>query len=202
MSNEPSNRKGRHLDKNLSRRSLLKGAVASGAVAAVSPFFISRSLASSGEVNVFAWGDYVQQNMIDAFEKSTGIKINLSTYGSNEEVQSKLKAAGGKGFDVIFPSVDTRPEYDDGDLLSVIDESRIKVDQIESAIWRSSLKLGAAKRGKRYLIPFNWGTEGITYDSSVHSINAGALSYADLWGDNLDGKVAGRQKSLIIALAI
>jgi spermidine/putrescine transport system substrate-binding protein len=145
---------------------------------------------------------YIKPNIIEAFEKKTGIKINLSTYGSNEEVQSKLRAAGGKGFDLIFPSVDTRPEYDDGDLLQAVDESRIKLDQIDSSIWRSSLKLGASRRGKRYLIPFDWGTEGITYDSSVHSFNPGELSYGDMWVDGLDGKVAGRQKSIVITLAI
>ncbi len=188
--------------KEFSRRTLLKGAAAAGGIAVTMPFIIRQSLASSGEINVFAWGDYIQDNIIDAFEKKTGIKVNLTTFGSNEEQQSKLRAAGGKGFDLIFPSVDTRPEYDEGDLLQVIDESRVKVDQIESAMWRSSLSLGAARRGKRYLIPFDWGTEGITYDSSVHSFKQGELSYGDLWVDGLDGKVAGRQKSLIITLAI
>ncbi len=188
--------------KEFSRRTLLKGAAAAGGIAVTMPFIIRQSLASSGEINVFAWGDYIQDNIIDAFEKKTGIKVNLTTFGSNEEQQSKLRAAGGKGFDLIFPSVDTRPEYDEGDLLQVIDESRVKVDRIESAMWRSSLSLGAARRGKRYLIPFDWGTEGITYDSSVHSFKQGELSYGDLWVDGLDGKVAGRQKSIIITLAI
>lgn len=202
MSKEPSSQITRIAGKEFNRRTFLKGAVAGGTLAAISPFIIRQSMASSGEVNVFAWGDYVKQNMIDAFEKETGIKINLSTYGSNEELQSKLKASGGKGFDLVFPSVDTRPEFDEGNLLSEIDESKLKVDQIEAAVWRSSVKLGAAKRGKRFLIPFNWGTEGMTYDSSVHSFESGELSYGDLWNDGLDGKVAGRQKSLIITLAI
>jgi len=196
-----SNRMTQIAVKKFNRRALLK-AVAAGGVAATMPFIIRQSLASSGEVNVFAWGDYIKPNIIEAFEKKTGIKINLSTYGSNEEVQSKLRAAGGKGFDLIFPSVDTRPEYDDGDLLQAVDESRIKLDQIDSSIWRSSLKLGASRRGKRYLIPFDWGTEGITYDSSVHSFKPGELSYGDMWVDGLDGKVAGRQKSIVITLAI
>lgn len=187
--------------KKFNRRTLLKGAAVVGA-AATMPFIMRQPLASSGEVNVFAWGDYIQDNIKDAFEKKTGIKVNLTTFGSNEEAQSKLRAAGGKGFDLIFPSVDTRPEYDEGELLQVIDESRVKVDQINPAMWRSSLSLGAARRGKRYLIPFDWGTEGITYDSSVHSFKPGELSYGDLWADGLDGKVAGRQKSIIITLAI
>ena len=187
--------------KKFNRRTLLKGAVAGGALA-TTPFFIRDSLASSGEVNVFAWGDYIKDNISGAFEKKTGIKINLSTFGSNEELQSKLKASGGKGFDLVFPSVDTRPEFDDGNLLAEIDESKVKVDQIEPAVWRSSLSLGAARRGKRFLVPYDWGTEGMTYDSSVHSFKPGELSYGHMWEDGLDGKVAGRQKSLVITLAI
>ncbi len=189
------------MSKSVTRRKLLKG-LAAGAIAAASPLIIRQPLASSGEVNVFAWGDYIQDNMKKAFEKETGIKINLSTYGSNEEAQNKLRAAGGRGFDLIFPSVDTRPNYDEGKLLSEIDESRVKIDQIQSALWRSSVRLGAAKRGKRHLIPFNWGTEGMTFDSSVHGLKPREVSYGDLWGNGLEGKVAVRQKSMIIALAL
>lgn len=190
------------VEKTLNRRTILKG-VAGSTFIASSPLFIGRSLAaSSGEVNVFTWGDYIKSNIIEAFESSTGIKLNLSTYGSNEELQSKLKASGGKGFDLVFPSVDTRPEFDEGNLLAEIDESKLKVDQIEPAIWRSSVQLGAARRGKRYLVPYNWGTEGITYDSTVHDFKLGELSYGHLWEKGLDGKVAGRQKSMLISLAI
>lgn len=186
----------------VSRRQILKGAAAAGIVSVVGPFISRSALASSGEVNVFAWGDYVKPNIIAAFEKESGVKVNLSTFGSNEEAQNKLRAAGGKGFDVIFPSVDTRPEYDKDNLLQPIDESRLKVDQILPSLWRSSIRLGAVKRGTRYLIPFDWGTEGITYDSSVFSFAPGQLSYGDLWRDGLTGKVAARQKSILITLAI
>ncbi len=184
------------------RRSLLQSAAAIATVSLAAPFIAKRALSASGQVNVFAWGDYVQPNIVEAFEKASGIKVNVSTFGSNEEAQNKLRAAGGKGFDIIFPSVDTRPDYDDGDLLQPIDESRVKVERIEPALWRSSVKLGAVKRGTRYLIPFDWGTEGMTYDSSVHSFGSGGVSYGDLWKDGLDGKVAGRQKSLLITVAI
>jgi spermidine/putrescine transport system substrate-binding protein len=188
--------------RDFTRRSLLKKGAALGALAATGPFIVRTSLASSGEVKVFAWGDYIQPNIAEAFEKATGIKVNVSTFGSNEEAQNKLRAAGGKGFDLIFPSVDTRPDYDDGDLLQPIDESKLKVDRIQPALWRSSVSLGAVKRGTRYLVPFDWGTEGITYDSSVHSFGTGEVSYGDLWKDGLAGKVAGRQKSLLITIAL
>ncbi|MHA1599710.1 MAG: extracellular solute-binding protein [Alphaproteobacteria bacterium] len=184
------------------RRTVLQSAVAGATIGLAAPFIAKRALSSSGEVNVYAWGDYIKPNIVEAFEKASGIKVNVSTFGSNEEAQNKLRAAGGKGFDLIFPSVDTRPDYDDGDLLQPIDEAKVKTDLIQSALWRSSVKLGAVKRGTRYLVPFDWGTEGMTYDSSVHSFGDGGVSYGDLWKDGLDGKVAGRQKSLLITVAI
>jgi spermidine/putrescine transport system substrate-binding protein len=184
---------------SLSRR----GVLTIGVAALATPLIARRTLASSGEVNVFAWGDYFADGKItDAFTAATGIKVNVSTYGSNEEAASKLRAAGGKGFDILFPSVDTRPNYDDGNLLAEIDETRLKVERIEPALWRSSLELGAAHRGKRYLVPFDWGTEGITWDSSVIAIAPGELSYGNLWADGMTGKVAMRQKSVLVSLAI
>ncbi|MBL3569330.1 spermidine/putrescine ABC transporter substrate-binding protein [Rhodovulum sulfidophilum] len=184
---------------SLSRRAVL----ATGAAALAAPLIARRALASSGEVNVFAWGDYFQNGEIPAaFTDATGIKVNVSTYGSNEEAASKLRAAGGKGFDILFPSIDTRPNYDEGGLLAEIDESRLKVERIQPALWRSSLELGAAHRGKRYLVPFDWGTEGITWDSSALDIAPGELSYGHLWADGLAGKVAMRQKSVLTSLAI
>ncbi len=188
--------------RDFTRRSLLKKGAALGALAATGPFFIRSSLAASGVVKVFAWGDYIMPNIVEAFEKASGIKVDVSTFGSNEEATSKLRAAGGKGWDLIFPSVDARPDYDDGNLLQPIDESKIKVDRIQPALWRSSVKLGAAKRGTRFLVPFDWGTEGITYDSSVHSFGSDGVSYGDLWKDGLTGKVAGRQKSLLMTIAL
>jgi spermidine/putrescine transport system substrate-binding protein len=99
-------------DDMISRRLLLKGTATAGSVLfAPAVLRATDALASAGQVNVFAWGDYIQQNQIDKFEGDTGIKISLSTYGSNDEALQKLKASGGKGFDVIFPSITTGPMY-------------------------------------------------------------------------------------------
>ncbi len=55
-------------------------------------------------INVFAWGDILDPNVVAEFEKSTGIKVNLNFYASNEEMIVKLKATGGEGYDLIVPS--------------------------------------------------------------------------------------------------
>lgn len=190
---------------SISRRTLIKNS-ALGAAVLAAPAIISRSsLASSGSINVFAWGDYIQDNMIKKFEGDTGIKINLSTYGSNEEAEQKLKAAGGKGFDVIFPSVTNVPNYtraEGGSLLQPLDESKLKISSVIPSMYRDSSKLGAIYRGERYGLPFNWGTEAITLDSSIHKMSDADVSYGDLWASGLDGKVAFRQKSVLMGVAI
>lgn len=62
-------------------------------------------LASSRTVKAFAWGDNVQPSIAEAFEASTGIKLELTTFGSNDEAKSTMRANGGKGFDIVFPSI-------------------------------------------------------------------------------------------------
>ncbi|KZL18873.1 Spermidine/putrescine-binding periplasmic protein precursor [Pseudovibrio axinellae] len=187
----------------ISRRSVLKGtAAASAAVAAPAILKASDALASSGQVNVFAWGDYIKDNMIKKFEGDTGIKINLSTFGSNDEAEQKLKAAGGKGFDVIFPSITNGANYYPDGLLAPLDENKLKVDAIVPSMMRDSVKLGGTYRGKRMLLPFDWGTEAITFDSTVFALSDDEVSFGSLWTPEAKGKAAFRQKSAIMGTGL
>lgn len=187
----------------LSRRSVLKGAAA--AIAAPAVLRAQDALSSSGQVNVFAWGNYIQDNMIAKFRTDTGIAINLSTFGSNDEAEQKFKAAGGRGFDVIFPSVTNIPNYrGDGDnfMLAPIDESRVNMDKIIASMIRDSIQLGAVQRGKRLGLPFDWGTEAVTFNSSVLPLSDDEISFGSLWGEGLEGKAAFRQKSIIMGTGL
>ncbi len=189
-----------------SRRSFLKKSAVVAAAAATGPWIVN-SLAASHQVNVFAWVDYVNQDMIDGFEKETGIKVNLTTFGSNDEAEQKTKAAGGKGWDVIFPSVTNRANYEDpnapgGIWLEPIDEKRANLKAIIPSFLRDSIALGAVYRGKRYLIPFDWGTEGITFNSKVLNLKDKEISFGDLWLSEVKGKVAFRQKSVIMGTGL
>ncbi len=57
-----------------------------------------------GELNFFNWTEYMPQSVLDAFTKEYGIKINYTTYSSNEEMLAKIES-GEKGmYDLIIPS--------------------------------------------------------------------------------------------------
>ena len=78
------------------RRRILKGAAALGATAAVGPWIVSpQALASSGELNVLMWSDYLPDSWKAAFESETGITLNHTGIGSNEEIINQMKASGG-----------------------------------------------------------------------------------------------------------
>jgi spermidine/putrescine transport system substrate-binding protein len=189
---------------SVTRRSLLKSSAAATAVAIAAPAILRAhdALASSGQVDVYAWGDYIKENMIQKFEGDTGIKVNLSTYGSNDEAENKLRAAGGKGFDVIFPSITNGPNYYPDSLLAPLDESKVKMDNIIPSMVRDSFNLGATYRGKRYLLPFDWGTEAITFNSEKMPMSDAEVSFGSLWVPEAKGASAFRQKSVIMGVAI
>ncbi len=55
------------------------------------------------EVNVYNWGEYIDESIFSDFEKETGIRVNYTTFSSNETMYSVLKT-GGSNYDVIIPS--------------------------------------------------------------------------------------------------
>ncbi len=190
---------------NLGRRNFIKKActfAAAGAAMPFAPAIVRNAGASSGNLVLYSWSDYIHQEMLDAFTKETGIKVTLATYGSNDEVLNKLRAAKGSGFDIVMPSVTYGPQwYKHGTLLQPLDESRINVDGCDPVMYEASAKRGGVHRRKRYLIPFNWGTEAITFNTE--KVNPkGQPSYGDLWNPEYKGNVACRAHSGLIGIGL
>lgn len=60
--------------------------------------------ADSKTLNVYAWGGYLPEASLKAFEKQEGVTINYSTFENNESMYTKLKLLKGSGYDVVFAS--------------------------------------------------------------------------------------------------
>ena len=63
-----------------------------GLLAAVFSLSLAGAARGAGELNLFAWSEYVPQEVIDGFTRESGVKVNYETYASNEEMVSKLLA--------------------------------------------------------------------------------------------------------------
>ena len=77
------------------------------------------------EVNVLLWSDYCPPGFLKSFKEKTGITVNFTGIGSNEEIINKMKATKGKGFDVCSPTNMRSLQWEPLGLLQPIDYGRI-----------------------------------------------------------------------------
>ena len=185
------------------RRSILKGAAATAGLTLAAPF-VSKTYAqgSSGQVNIFAWAGYLNDEILAAFEQATGIKANYTPYGTNDELLNQLRANNGAGFDIIWPTVDRVPNYVEFGLVQPIDESKVEVERCLPSAWTNSANLGAVVDGQRYQVPADWGTEALAFDSDRQPLEYGAASYGDIWKPENAGKATVRGHSSLVGLGL
>ncbi|HMB77697.1 MAG TPA: twin-arginine translocation signal domain-containing protein, partial [Kiloniellaceae bacterium] len=144
--------------RQVSRRSLLKSAAVAGAVAGMGPWYIKKTMAAA-ELNVMMWSDYLPQEFLDAFKEETGITINHTGIGSNEEILNKMKATKGRGFDLISPTGMRALQWEPLGVLQPFDMDRIPTDRLTPsmlAVGYDDLDFGG--KGSHW-VPQLWGTE-------------------------------------------
>ncbi len=87
-------------------------------------------------------------------------------------------------------------------LLAAIDETKVNMDNIIPSMVRDSIQLGAVQDGKRVALPFNWGTEAITFNSKEVPLADADVSFGSLFAPGLDKKAAFRQKSVLMGAGL
>ena len=88
-----------------SRRKFIKSTAATAGLITLAPYGFVRNTWAASEVNVLAFGGYEEPGMLDAFEKSSGIKVNLKIHdGSDEEMVALIKSSAPGTFDLITPT--------------------------------------------------------------------------------------------------
>ena len=136
---------------------------------------------SAGEVNVYNWGEYIDEGIFRDFERETGIKINYSEYQTNEEMYS-LISMSATNMDVVIPSDYMVARLIGEGLLEELDFSNIpNYSLIDNAY--KNLEYDPAGR---YSVAYMTGTVGLIYNS--------AMIHGDIssWGALFDGSHAGQ----------
>ena len=182
-----------------SRRLLLKHAASAGALAAAGPWVVKDAFSSSGELDVLCWTGYLPDAFLKDFEKSTGIKTNYKTLGSNEELINKMKASKGRGYDVITPTVHRMGQWIDLNLTQPWDLNKIpNLKNVEATFFKPSEAWTWG--GGQHHLPHIWGTEAIAYRTDLFQTEYGKLSFGDLWLPDVKGSVQGRPHSLMAGI--
>ncbi|MFT4219107.1 MAG: spermidine/putrescine ABC transporter substrate-binding protein [Microbacterium sp.] len=159
--------------RELSRRRFLSlGALAGGAAflaACSSSASTKPSTAATGgtledSLSIYSWGDYDAPDVLTAFTDELGPKITMDSFGSNEELISKLVAAKGTaGYDIIVPTGVFIPQMIENGLLLPLNKDLIpNISEVDPAY------LGREwDPENEYSICKAWGTTGFVYDKTV-----------------------------------
>ena len=187
-----------------SRRQVLKSALAIGAVGALAPVFSRNAFSSSGEVNWFTWEDYAPTPLVEKFTADTGIKLNITTFSSNEDCLNKLKAAsGGTGWDLASPSIGWISSHVDSGNLGALDPAKApNISNLFPSMMEQSASLGAQRDGKWYALPYDWGTEALAWNTDEVTLEYGKASFGDLWAPEHKGKMVTRQRSSMLVTGL
>ena len=115
-----------------------------------------------GQVNVYNWSDYIDPAQLRDFAKQTGIKVNYTTYDSNEILDAKLRS-GQSGYDIVVPTASPFfVRQIAAKLYQPLDKARLKnyryLDPDTMAL------LAKYDTNNTFGIPWMWGTIGIGYN--------------------------------------
>ena len=141
-------------------------------------------------LNVYNWGQYIadgsdeSMDIIRAFEERyPHIKVNYSTYDTNESMYSKL-SNGGITVDVIIPSDYMIARLIQEDMLLELDFDNIPNYQYIDETFRDT----AYDPENKYSVPYTWGSVGIIYNTKYVD-EADVIGWELLWNETYKDKI-------------
>ena len=109
---------------------------------------------------VYNWGEYTGENLLNDFEAKTGAKVVMENFDSNEQMY--IKVANGETYDVLVPSDYMIQRLIGEDYLQKLDKTKLDcMDKLCEDV------IGLPyDPNNDYSIPYFWGTVGIVYDKN------------------------------------
>lgn len=131
---------------------------------------------------VFNWGEYIDESVIEKFEKEFGVRVVYDVFTTNEDMYVKL-TSGGSHYDVVIPS--------DYMIKRLIDEGRLEKINFDNIPNMKYIEpwfkgLGYDPTGE-YSVPYMWGTFGILYNKTM--VDESVTSWRILWDKKYEKQI-------------
>jgi spermidine/putrescine transport system substrate-binding protein len=139
---------------------------------------------AEGTLNIYNWGNYTNPEMIEKFEKQYDIEVTLDGYDSNETMLAKVKE-GGSGYDIVVP----------GDYMVAIMVGEGLLAEINASEMENFKNLDPNwvdvywDPGRKYSVPYQWGTTSFTVDSAVYGGDIDTLEVVFNPPEELKGRI-------------
>lgn len=126
-------------------------------------------------VNVYIWGGEIPKKVLHQFERETGIRVNFSTYDSNETMYAKLKASRTNRYDVVLPSGYFVERMKKQGMLTELNHKLLpNVRHLNPFFANNDFD-----PQNQYSMPFIWGATGIFYNKS--RVKHPPTTWNDIW---------------------
>jgi putrescine transport system substrate-binding protein len=113
-------------------------------------------------VRIYNWVEYLPQEVLDSFERETGIHPVYTQFDSAEEMEDKL-LTGNSGYDVVFPGTYSLDKLVVAGALEPLRREWLANWRHLDESFMSHLQV-AGDPGNRYAVPYLWGTTLIGYN--------------------------------------
>jgi len=147
----------------------------------------SRDLAGTS-LNVCNWGEYISDgaegslNVVKAFQEVTGIKVNYTTFDTNEGLYAKL-AAGGANYDLVIPSDYMIQRLVAENQLEALDFANIP----NASYVMDEYKGRYFDPDDTYSVPYTIGMVGLIYNEDL--VKEAPTSWNALWDKRYAGQI-------------
>lgn len=136
----------------------------------------STKTTSTGSLKVYNWGEYMDPQVLELFEKETGISVTYDEYETNESMYPII-AKGAADYDLICPSDYMIQKMSEEGLLEPINWSRIpNAKNIDDKYFEFAR---GYDENNTYSMPYLWGTVGILYNKKM--VKGPIDSWGVLW---------------------
>jgi putrescine transport system substrate-binding protein len=112
-------------------------------------------------LNVYNWSDYIDESVIEEFEKEYGIDVNYDVFDSNEVLETKL-LAGTTGYDIVVPSASFLERQIKAGVFQPLDKSKLtNLGNLDPDITQ---QIARHDPGNTHAVNYLWGTSGVGYN--------------------------------------
>ena len=144
----------------------------------------SGSEETAGELNLFTWDGMFPQEVLDAFEDETGIRIYYSNFDTDEAMLAKLEETQGGDYDLVIADDYIIEVAIAEGLVQKLDKAKISTYDNLNPLYMGQFYDPADE----YTIPWGAGIPLIVYNPTLTGFHL--TGYGDLWNPVLKDNVA------------
>jgi putrescine transport system substrate-binding protein len=112
-------------------------------------------------VDLYNWADYIAPSTAQEFERRTGIRLRVSTFETNETLESRLMT-GDSGYDVVVPTAPFLERQIRSGAYQVLDRQRLP--NLANLDPQLMARVALNDPGNAHAVIYMWGTYGIGYN--------------------------------------